>query len=210
MAGATARARVDWRPKRRRVRCALLSGPHLRRHDLPRQRPQRGLPLPQCVGARGRLRRQVSGPGQAAGHVLDLWRRLYGGRHLRAAPGRREPLDQRCGSGELQLPPGYLRLLRASRRGQGIPAQRGRQLRPSRPTGRAPMGARQHRALRRRPGQRDHLRRIGRLVVGERPGGLPAGQGPVQPRHRRERRILPRRDRASAPRRGRAGGPQAR
>ncbi len=51
--------------------------------------------------------------------------------------------------------------------------RRHRQLRTGRPAGRAALGARQHRRVRRRPGQGDHRRGVGRRDVGVRPPGRP-------------------------------------
>ena len=60
------------------------------------------------------------------------------------------------------------------------PAGRRRQLRAGRPAGGAALGARQHRQLRRRPGQGDDRRRIGGRHVGVRPPRR-AGLGGVVP-----------------------------
>ena len=74
-------------------------------------------------------------------------------------------------------------------------AQRLGQLRPARSGRGAAVGEEEHRRVRRRSGQGDHLRRIGRLLRGERAHGLAARAGPVPPRHRRERRVLQQRQR---------------
>ena len=65
-----------------------------------------------------------------------------------------------------------------------------RQLGPGRPGGRPPVGAGPHRRLRRRPGQRDPLRRVGRGDERLGPAGRPGGPGAVPPGHRRERSAL--------------------
>ena len=56
------------------------------------------------------------------------------------------------------------------------------QLRPARSGRRAPVGAPQHRRVRRRSEQRDDLRRIGRVHVGQRPDGHAAHRSPDRKR----------------------------
>ena len=53
----------------------------------------------------------------------------------------------------------------------------------------------EHRGVRRRSRQRDDLRRVGRIVFGERADGLAAGEGSVPQGDRRERRLSRRRER---------------
>ena len=88
------------------------------------------------------------------------------------------------------------------RRGRGLPVprRRRRQPRAARPDRRARVGARQHRRLRRRPGQRHHLRRVGRRDEHRDPARHAPRRRAVPPRHRAERRRAPRhpgRDRAA-------------
>ena len=138
-------------------------------------------------------------PGRpAAGHGVDLRRRLQGRlgrdpRLRRRAPGPRG----RPGGGHLQLP---------DRHG-GLRPDRGgaRQPGAARPGGRAGVGPRQHRRLRRRPRPGHGVRPVGRGRVGRlaarRPAGgrtVPAGDraerarhvllGPAGGRHRRGHR----------------------
>ena len=75
------------------------------------------------------------------------------------------------------------------------PQSRVGQLRPARPGGGAAVGARQHRGLRRRPEPRDDCRPVGRRDVGAQPDRVAAGEGPVPPGDRPERRIERRRRR---------------
>ena len=90
-----------------------------------------------------------------------------------------------------QLSPRPHRLPRASGADEGIAAQRVRQLRHPRSDRGAAVGAEEHRRVRRRSGQRHDLRRVGRLVLGQHPDGVAAGEGPVPQGHRRERRVVP-------------------
>ena len=53
-----------------------------------------------------------------------------------------------------------------------------------------PLGARQHRGVRRRSASRHHRRRVGGLVRGERADGVAALEGPDRRRDRRERRVV--------------------
>ena len=50
--------------------------------------------------------------GTSAGDGVDLWRRLRGGRRIRAAAGWREPGQEGRGGGQHELPPGRVRILR--------------------------------------------------------------------------------------------------
>ena len=63
------------------------------------------------------------------------------------------------------------------------------QLRPARPDRRPAVGARQHRGLRRRPEPRDDRGPVRRRDVRAQPDRVAAGQGPVPPGHRAERRL---------------------
>ena len=141
------------RSQRRQVRPRLHAAALPERRLLvPRQRHERGLPLPERLDAR-----QV-GPGEAAGARLHLRRRLPERRRLRAALRRREHGPQGHGRGVAELPHEHLRLLRASGADQGIAAPRLRQLRSARPGGRAAVGAEEHRGVRRRSEARHHRR----------------------------------------------------
>ena len=86
---------------------------------------------------------------------------------------------------------------------EGIAAQGVGQLRHPRSDRGAAVGAEEHRGVRRRSRQRHHLRRVGRLVLGQHADGLAARQGPVPQGDRRERRVAsrPGRSRPSAARR---------
>ncbi len=66
------------------------------------------------------------------------------------------------------------RLLRAPGADARVGPQRVGQLRDARPGRRAEVGTRQHRGVRRRPGERDDLRRIGRVVRRQRARGVAA------------------------------------
>ena len=93
----TARRNALWR--------ALCPGPRLRRHGLPGQRPQRGLPLSERLHARQR---------QSSSKLpVMFW--IHGGGYsggvsLRAAPQRRLPAHQGRRPRHHQLPPRRLRL----------------------------------------------------------------------------------------------------
>ncbi len=149
---------------------------------------------PGCPGAAGHdggvADRQRVDPGPAGahapGHGLDPRRRVpvrLGRSRLRRHPVR----ERRDGLRLLQLPPGHggLRAHRRSAR-QPRPARRGRG---------AALGQGQHRAVRRRPGQRHRLRRVGRggrdrgpARDGRREGPVQAGHRPVGARHVLQRR----------------------
>ena len=147
---AAASGAVGRRPESDRVRRALHAGARLRRHDLSR-REQRRLPVSQRVDAgQGRHR-------PPAGHGLDLRRRLSCRLRVRTAAGRRAAGRQRRGRRGLQLPPGRLRILIPPRADGRIAESRVGQLRAAGPGGRASVGERQHRGLRRRSGQCDDL-----------------------------------------------------
>ena len=104
---------------------------------------------------------------QASGDVLHPRRRLHVRLGLRAGlAGRRaDGAAPRRRLGDRQPSPQHPRLPRPLRvRRPGL--RRFGQRRHDRPGGGAPVGARQHRELRRRPGPRDDLRPVGRRVEG--------------------------------------------
>ena len=130
----------------------------------------RGLPQPQRLDA---------GPGGArpAGHGLDPGRDVRG--RVRGDL-RRQPLRaRRRRVRDDQLP--------GRRRGVPLPRRRRRQPGPARPGRRAGVGPRQHRGLRRRPGQRHGLRRVGRRDERRHAARDPAGGGAVPAGHPAER-----------------------
>ena len=87
--------------------------------------------------------------------------------------------------------------LAGRRRRLPVPGRRRREPRPARPDRRARVGARQHRRLRRRSGQRHDLRRVGRRDEHRHAARHAPGRRPVPAGDRPERR---RRSRASRPR----------
>ena len=116
----------------------------------------------------------------AAGDGVDLRWRLQGGLGRRPRLRRRPPRPRGRGrAGHLQLP----------HRRRGLRPDRGgaRQPGPARPGGRARVGPREHRRLRRRPGPGHRLRPVGRRRVGRRAAGHAAGRGAVPARDRAER-----------------------
>ena len=195
--GTAAGREVGRRQGGHEVRRPLRAGPRLRRHGVPR-RDERGLP------GRQRVDRRELADGEAAGDGVDLWRRLPGRLRVGAAPGRRAARVQgrRRRQHELSARPDGLP--RASGADEGVAAQGLRQLRHPRSDRGAAVGAEEHRRVRRRSGQRHHLRRVGRLVLRQHPDGVAAGQGPLPQGHRRERRVVPV-GTAAAARRGDAG-----
>ena len=125
------------------------------------------------AGAGGRATRR-SWCGSTAAAFINGSGGIYDSRWLAVARRRRRR--------HAQLPARRAGLPRASRARAG---RRGRQLRPGRPAGRAALGARQHRRIRRRPGQGHHRRRVGGRHVGVRPprragvgGTVPGGDHP--------------------------------
>ena len=119
---------------------------------------------------------------------------IYGGGFTGGSGGlavvrRREPRREGSGHRHHQLSSRLARLLRASGAGEGIGPQRLRQLRDDGRDRRAAVGQAEHQRVRRRSEQRDHRRRIGGRDHGRRARRLTAGEGPVQPRDRPERRL---------------------
>ena len=130
--------------------------------------------------------------GTPPGDVPHPRRRVHDGLGLVAVARRHQPRPaRRRGGGDGQPPARRARLPRPvvalRRRVRGVG-----QRRHARPRARARVGARQHRTVRRRPGQRDDLRRVGRRLQGEHAARDAVGTWAVPPRHRAER---PRADR---------------
>jgi hypothetical protein len=139
LARPTAARSLARRARRHPVLAELLAAPDAvhRRHDV------RGLPVPQrvhAVGPDARRRPRPPGPG------LDPRRRLRARRGPRLRPGAARRRGHRGRDG--QLPPRRAGLPRAPGAGRP-PRRRVRQLRPDGPAGRAALGPREHRALRR-------------------------------------------------------------
>ena len=168
--------------------------------DIVVPRPQRGLPHAQRLRAGGGRVRPPAGDG------LDPRRRLPGGRRRRSR-GTTAQAFARKGVVVVTINYrlGVFGFLAHPELTPRVRAQRVGQLRDARPGGRAALGARQHRGLRRRSRQRDDLRRVGRLVRGERAHRVAARARAVPQGDRRERRLL-RRQRGDA--RPRAAGRQ--
>ena len=182
MEGAAARQRVGRRSRRDRVRRPMRPRPDLRRHHVSAT-CERRLPEPEHLDT-------GSGERPAAGDGLDPWRRLPGGCGSGAAPRRRRARAQGCRARHDQLPAGRLRILCAPGADARVGPQRVWQLRPARSDRGAPLGARQHRRVWWQPLERDDLRRVGRLVRGERADGGSARGRPLSQGNRRERRVL--------------------
>ena len=145
------------------------------RADGRRGRPaERGLPLSQRLGAQG-------GRRAAARDGLGSWRRLLQRRGVAPDPRRRPPRGARRRGGHPQLPAQRLRFLRASSPVRRIAARRSGQLRPAGRGGRARMGARQRRRVRRRPAAGHPLRGVGRRRRGDVDAAGSAGGGSVPP-----------------------------
>ena len=141
----------------------------------------------------------------AAGAGVDPRRRPHAGRQPQLR--RHQARGRRHRRRHDQLPARRARLPGApgARRAAGRP---GRQLRPDGPAGRAALGPAQHRAVRRRPAQRDHRRPVGRRRVGAGPARLARRARAVPAGDRAERRV--RADPAAAGRRrGRRRGVRA-
>ena len=143
----------------------------------------RGLPEAECLGERS--------PSHAtgAGHRVAPHGRLLGSlRQLRvpqrATAGRGAGRDCR----RPELPSWSVRVPGArGARGRGPNASLHRQLRPARSAGGASMGARQHRALRRRSVERDDCRHFGRRTERRTSPGLTRQRAVLSPRDCPER-----------------------
>ena len=212
--GAAAADAVDGGPRRIAVRQPVPAERELHEHDA--REHHRGLPVsqrldPQPVGLeaardgldpRGRELRGlgVGLPSGRGGRPERRRRRLL----LR----RRIPLCERGGGRLAQLPPRHLRLLPppGPRRGGvqgGQPGALGPALRDA-------VGPGQHREVRRRPAERDDLRRVGRCVQRLLARRLGAEAAALRARHQRERGLHdppadPRRGAAARARGGRGG-----
>ena len=130
----------------------------------------------------------------------------------RPRPGRRPQLRRhqarggRHGRRHDQLPPRRARLPRAP--GARLPARRpGRKLRPDGPAGGPALGPAQHRAVRRRPAQRDHRGPVSRRPVGAGPDGLARRPRALPAGDRAERYVRPE---PAATGHGRGRGPDVR
>ena len=136
--------------------------------------PGDGLAQPERLDARP----DRYGPG----HGVDPRRRVRQ-RQLSRADVRRSRLRaRRRRPGHDQLPARHRRIRAAAGRASA------RQPRPARPGRRAGMGQGQHRRFRRRPGQRDDLRRVRGRDERDHAARHAAGPGPVRQGHRAERR----------------------
>jgi len=126
-------------------------------------------------GARLHPRRRA-----AARHGVDPRRWLPQRRLLRGHSRRQRLRPRRHRARQLQLPPGPTRLLRAPRaeRRDGGPA---RQLRAARPARRAPLGAAQHRCVRRRSVAGHRGGRVGWRHLGDAPAHLARGARALPP-----------------------------
>ena len=182
MEAAAARCELDGRQESGQLRGQLHAAAGVRRHVIPRQRHERGLPLPERVDAEGRR-----GSGAAGARVL-LRRRLHRRRRLGAALRRRGHGPQGHRRPDGQLPPQRVRLSGASRAERGVAETRLRQLRPARSGRGARVGAEEHCRLRRRSAAGHDRRRVGRLDFGQRADGVAAVEGTDRRRDRRERR----------------------
>ena len=150
----------------------------------PARRTRRRLPGAERLDAGPQRRRQ------AGRHVLDSRRRLHdrdepqpGLRRPRARPHRQR------GGGHDQPPARRPGLPAPGRPRAGVRTVRRRGHDGHR--GRARVGSRQHRELRRRPRPRHDLRPVGRRLEGLSPDGHAVGQGPVPPGRHSERRRHP-------------------
>jgi hypothetical protein len=178
LAAARARRALAGRAPRRALRPALHAAPPLRRHGLPLRRDERGLSLPQRVGATPR------GGAAPAGAGLLLRRRLPRRRRLRVPLRRREPGAAGRGGRDGELSSGGIRVPRAPGPHGRVAAPRLGRLRAPGPGGGAPLGAAQHRRLRRRSAPGHDRRGVGGIRVGVRADGLTALPRPDRGRHR--------------------------
>ena len=125
----------------------------------------------------------IHGGGNFAGSAADLvpttQQRWYDGQFF-AVEARRRPRHR-------QLSPRPVRILRPSgARGRALPA---RQPGPARSAHGLAVGAGQHRRVRRRQGERDHLRRVRGLGRRLLPRRFPGRRGALRARGQRERRL---------------------
>ena len=153
-------------------RAAGADGGRAGRAARPARRHHRRMAHGQRLDARPRRR-------PAAGHGLDLRRRVHVRREQRAGLRRHPVRAWRRGIRLAQLPPRHGGLRPASRRP--------RQPRPARRGGRPDLGEGEYPALRRRSRQRHRLRRVGRRGRHRLDARHGQRQGPVQPRDRAER-----------------------
>ena len=172
---------LAWCPGCDAVRSELPAG-H-REESVPAARAdQRGLPVSE------RLHTGVTPERSPARARVDPRRRSRPGR--RPQLRRRQAGGGRRGRGHDQLPSRRARL--PGPPGTGLPSGRlGRQLRPDGPAGGPALGPAQHRAVRRRPAQRDHRGPVGRRPVGAGPDGLARRPRAVPAGDRAERHVRP-------------------
>jgi predicted TIM-barrel fold metal-dependent hydrolase len=147
----------------------------LRQSMHPVQWPgERGLPVPERVATRGR-RSEPAGSGAHPRRRLPRWLRRRQQRQPAGQHGERGGRRDELPAGDLRLP-GELR-----------PRTELGRLRPPGPAGRPAMGATEHRGVRRRPAQRDHLRRVRGRLERLRPDRLADGGRPLPTRDLVER-----------------------
>ncbi len=167
-----------WRSRRRAGRQRPVQQPHRRRQ--PRRRVSRRAARTVCISTSGRARTTpndrrpvmvwIYGGGFTGGSGGLAW---YDGENLAVeGPGHRH----------LQLPPRIAWLLRASGAGEGVGAQRVRQLRDDGRDRRAAVGEEEHQRVRWRSEQRHRRRRIRGRDHGRRARRLAAGEGPLPSR----------------------------
>ena len=173
---------LEAHPLRARLRPPLHPVRRLPRHGLPRPRPQRGLPHPQRLGAR--CHRQTR-PKHPALLPVMVW--IYGGGFTTGGTSEnRQDGEFLAHRGVIVVSMNYrlgiFGFLAQPELDRRIRQPRLRQLRPDGPDRGHRLGAAQHRSLRRRPSQHHHLRRIGRIAVGQRADGLAHRQRPLQPK----------------------------
>ena len=174
------------RAPRRPVRRPVHAGARLRRHDVPQRRHERGLPLPQRVDARRAPRRTRSCRCWSTSTAAASWPATARSRATTARAWRRRgivvvTLSYRLGVfGFFSHPELTAESPQKASGNYGLMDQ----------TAAPPLGARQRRAVRRRPGAGHHRRRVRGLVLGQRADGVAAREGAVRARHRRERRVL--------------------
>jgi hypothetical protein len=141
----------------------------------------RRLPVPERLDAR------MAGERAVGGDVLDAWRIQPDRQRQRAGLRWRGTRQTRRGGGDDQLPARSAGLLCPPRTDPRIAAPVFRQLRIARSDRRAAVGARQHRAVWRRPRARDGLRRVRRLHRCGHADVFAAGRRTLRARHHGER-----------------------